>query len=275
MGKLYIVATPIGNLEDVTLRALRGLGEVSFIAAEDTRTVRVLLRRHNIRKKVISYNEHNMARRTAVVLDALSSGDVALVSEAGTPGVSDPGHELIRAAIDAGREVVPVPGASALLAALVASGMPMRQVRFLGFAPRRPAERRRLFTSLLSDPATIVVFESPHRIVSTLKVLQGVLGERHIAVCREMTKLHEEVFRGKPEDAVARVAEPRGEFTLVIEGATSVASAPDDEVLGRALLAYRDSGTSLKAAVAAVVKDTGAPRKRVYSLALGVYGEGG
>ena len=265
MGSLLVVSTPIGNLEDTTIRALRLLREVRLIAAEDTRTTRILLRKYGIHTRTLSYNEHNMRRRTPQLLAALEAGDVALVSEAGTPGLSDPGHELINAAIVAGFPVVPIPGPSALIAALVASGLPMRQFTFLGFLSRRPAERRRSLAHLAGEPQTLVVFESPHRLLALLSDLFFVFGDRRIAVCRELTKAFEEVFRGRISEAVEHFSDPRGEFTIVIEGATNPQPVSDESV-NRHLQEARDRGLSARDAVKAVTAATGRPRRDVYAL---------
>src|SRR3990172_1601472 len=219
MGTLSLVATPIGNLEDITLRALRVLREASLIAAEDTRTTRKLLSHYNIPARTLSYNEHSMKGRTPQILAALEKGDVAFASEAGTPGVSDPGFELARAAIEAGHNVVAGPGASALPTALSASGLPMREFTFLGFLPPRSSERRKLFESLKNDRRTLVAFESPRRLRKTLEDMLAALGDRHIAAARELTKVYEEVFRGALSEALAHFTEPRGEFTIVVAGA--------------------------------------------------------
>jgi 16S rRNA (cytidine1402-2'-O)-methyltransferase len=269
MGILYLVATPIGNLEDVTLRALRVLREVSLIAAEDTRTTRKLLAHHGIRQRVISYNEHNMRARTPQLLAALGQGDVAFASEAGTPGVSDPGFELTRAALQAGHEVVAVPGASALLTALVASGLPMREFLFVGFLPRRAGERRRLLESLAKERRTVVAFEAPHRLRKSLEDVRSVLGERHLALGRELTKVHEEVFRGTVSEALERFAEPRGEFTIVIEGASGAATGATEEALEaarRELARLRREGAKGREAVRRVATETGLPRREVYAM---------
>ena len=277
MGVLYLVATPIGNLEDVTLRALRLLAEVSVVAAEDTRTTRKLLTHHGIpgtgpagRARLISYNEHNMRARTPQLLAALDTSDVAFASEAGTPGVSDPGFELARAAIEAGHQVVAVPGASALLTALTASGLPMREFTFLGFLPRRSSERRKLFESLKDERRTLVAFESPHRVRASLEDLLAILGDRRIAACRELTKLHEEIFRGPVAEAIEHFAEPRGEFTLVVDGATVGAQGlaplcPEAHV--RAQLArLRSTGVKGREAARRVSAETGWPQRDVYRL---------
>lgn len=277
MPTLYVVATPIGNLEDVTHRALRVLREVSLIAAEDTRTTRKLLARHGIRAlptgrqaRLISYNEHNKAARTPRLLAALRDGDVALVSEGGTPVISDPGHDLVTAALEAGFTVTPIPGPSAVTAALAVSGLSTRQFTYLGFLPRRAGERRRLFASLRDDTRTIVAFESPHRLLRSLSDMHAEWGERRIAVCRELTKAFEEVFRGSVSEALEHFADrPRGEFTLVVEGSTGPA-APDFEEVRRDLRQRRADGEPAKRAVAAVARRYGLPHRQVYRLWLEV-----
>ena len=216
---LYVVATPIGNLEDITLRAMRILREVKLIAAEDTRTTRKLLARHEIRTPLMSFHEHNHVRQTPRILEALSEGDVALVSDAGVPTVSDPGAELVRKALELGIEVTPIPGASAVTAALSASGMPADRFTFVGFLPRRRRDRLRVLEGLASIETTLVVFEAPHRLRSTLEDILSAWGDRRMAVCRELTKKFEEVFAGPISEALERFGEPRGEFTLVVEGA--------------------------------------------------------
>jgi len=267
MGVLYLVATPIGNLEDITLRALRVLREALLIAAEDTRTARKLLSHYGIRGHVVSYNEHNMKARTPGLLSALAEGDVALVSEAGTPGVSDPGFELAQAAIGAGFNVVPVPGPSAVIAALGVSGLPMRQFTFLGFLPRRAGERGRLLESVRNEPRTLVAFESPRRLRAALEDALAVLGDRRMAACRELTKVHEEVFRGTLSEALAHFQEPRGEFTLVIEGAGegNRQAAPTGVTDVRERLArLRAAGAKGREAARLVSAETGWPQREVY-----------
>ena len=215
---LYIIATPIGNLEDITLRALRVLGEVQLIAAEDTRTARKLLNRYDIKTRLTSYFEHNKRTKMPVLLETLQEHDIALISEAGTPGISDPGFELIRAAINNNIQVVPLPGSSAVTAALMASGLPGDQFIYLGFLPRKKNEKRRLLASMAHEPRTLVSFESPYRVLDSLKAMLEELGERNVAVCRELTKLHEEIFRGTLSEAIDHFQKPRGEFTLVVQG---------------------------------------------------------
>ena len=273
MATLYVVATPIGNLEDVTLRALRVLGEVSLIAAEDTRITRRLLFRYNISTPLTSYHEHNTRARLPVLLKRLKEEDIALVCDAGTPGVNDPGQELVSAAACQGIEVVAIPGASALTAAVAVSGVPMDGFVYLGFLPRRSAERQRLFDSLASERRALVAFETPHRMLASLRDLLAHLGDRGIGVCRELTKIHEEVFRGTVSEAMTHFEQPRGEFTLVIEGVIEgarpreQAESPDVKVDPRALLEdFRRQGASARDAVALASEATGMGRRELYSM---------
>ena len=220
MPALYVIATPIGNLEDISFRALRLLREVKLIAAEDTRTTRRLLNAYDIKTPLTSYHEHSKRAKLDYLLGYLEEEDLALVSEAGMPGLSDPGYELIVAAIGRGVSVVPVPGASAVVTALVVSGLPTDQFLYLGFLPRRQGQRQRLLSSIVDEPRTIVAFETRHRIREALSDIEKILGDRRISVCRELTKVHEEIFRGRVSQAKEHFAEPRGEFSLVIEGKT-------------------------------------------------------
>jgi 16S rRNA (cytidine1402-2'-O)-methyltransferase len=221
VGTLYVVATPIGNLEDITLRALRILKAVPLVAAEDTRVTRTLFRAHDIHTPLASFHEFTSTSRRGRLIERLAEGDVALVSDAGTPGVSDPGFPLIRDALAAGHPVVPVPGASSVITALVASGLPTHAFCFLGFLPRTSAGRRKLFEQHAETDLTLIVFESPHRIQKALSDLVAALGpDRPIAIGRELTKHFEEVFRGTTAAAQAHFLQhpPRGEFTIVIGG---------------------------------------------------------
>lgn len=220
MPALYVIATPIGNLEDISLRALRLLQEVKIIAAEDTRTTRHLLNAYNIKTPVTSYHDHSKRAKLDYLLSQLEEDDVALVSEAGMPGLSDPGYELIGAAIDHGISVVPVPGASAVITALAVSGLPTEQFLYLGFLPRRHGQRQRLLASIVDETRTIVAFETRHRLKEALSDIEEVLGDRRLVVCRELTKIHEEVIRSRVSQAREYFTNPRGEFTLVIEGKT-------------------------------------------------------
>jgi 16S rRNA (cytidine1402-2'-O)-methyltransferase len=220
MGKLYLVATPIGNLEDVSGRALRVLQEVHMVACEDTRHTQILLRRHGIEAKhLTSYTEFNHRRKVSELVGQLDRGwDVALVSDAGTPALSDPGEALVAAAIAAGHDVVPVPGPAAAVAALVASGLPTREFTFLGFTPRKSGERRRRLAALIAERRTIVAYESPYRLADLLADLAEVDPQARVAVARELTKVHEEIARGTARELAARYASarPKGEITVVI-----------------------------------------------------------
>jgi 16S rRNA (cytidine1402-2'-O)-methyltransferase len=272
MGTLYLVATPIGNLEDITARALRLLREVSLIAAEDTRHTRQLLAHFDIHTPLTSYFEHNKLARREEILAALEVGPVALVSDAGMPGLSDPGYELVRAALEAGHRVVPVPGASALTAALVASGLPTDTFVYLGFLPRKGSDRQRLLATVARQPRTLVAFEAPHRLIEALSDLETVLGDRPIAVARELTKLHEEIFRGRVSEARAHFTQTGvlGEVTLVIGGAREEADAPWDETRVRAELGrLKAEGMSTKEAARFVAEMSGWRHRAVYKVALG------
>jgi len=264
MPTLYIVATPIGNLEDVSLRALRILSQVALIAAEDTRRTRRLLSAYGIKTRLTSYHEHNKEAKLPYLLGRLEREDVALVSEAGMPGISDPGYELVVAAAQRGISIVPIPGPSVLVTALAVSGLPTDQFVYLGFIPRKKGQRRRLLEQLAEEERTIVAFEAPHRIVATLKDILDVLDDRRIAVCRELTKLHEEVFRGVVSEAIERFSEPRGEFTLVIEGKPGKRQLSTD--LETELRALFEKGFSARDAVTQVAKATGVPKKELYKL---------
>jgi 16S rRNA (cytidine1402-2'-O)-methyltransferase len=270
VGTLFLVATPIGNLEDITLRALRILKEVRWVASEDTRHTGQLLRHYGIAARQVSFHEHNKRERLHRLLRALDEGDVALVSDAGTPALSDPGFELVTAALAAGHQVSPIPGASAPLAALIASGLPTDAFLYLGYLPRQASERRRVIASVSREPRTLVFFEVPHRLRAALADLVRELGGgRPAAVCRELTKLHEEIRRETLEslaDHFAREA-PRGEITLVVAGATEGARWGEAQVRA-ALRQRRASGESPTRASRGVAEESGWPRREVYRLAL-------
>lgn len=261
---LYIVATPIGNLEDVTLRALRVLKEVSLIAAEDTRKTRRLLTRYGISTPLTSYYEHNKLTKLSHILERLETRDVALVSEAGMPGISDPGYELVVAAISRGITVVPVPAASAVVTALAVSGLPTDRFAFLGFLPSRTSARRRFLQDVAKERGTLVLYEAPHRLVASLQDILATLGDRSIAACRELTKLHEEIFRGTVTQALAHFTSPRGEFTLVIEGSKSAAAIPPVASVEEELKEMRRSGKTAKQAIDTLTGRTGLSRKELY-----------
>ena len=270
VGTLYLVATPIGNLEDLTHRALRILCEVDLIAAEDTRHTRKLLEHYHIVTSLISYHEHNKRARLKRLLEALDRGDVALVSDSGTPGLSDPGYLLVRTALEAGHRVSPIPGPSAPIAALVASGLPTDSFIFLGYLPRRAVERRHLLDELVGERRTLLAFEVRHRLREALEDLETILGpERPAAVCRELTKVHEEIVRGSLSNLREHFAvnKPRGEFTLVIKGALTGVRWDESEV--RAALRDRmASGLNPSEAAREVADKAGWKRREVYRLTL-------
>lgn len=269
MGRLFVVATPIGNLEDVSPRALRVLGEVGLIAAEDTRTARVLLSHHGIRNRLLSYNEHNRGRRIPELLARLEETDVALVTDAGTPAISDPGVELVAAARAAGHEVVAVPGPSAPIAALSVAGLPTSNFRFVGFLQRGTSDLRRLLEEQSRRPETLVAFESPQRLLKTLETVSKLLPTRRLAVCRELTKLHEEVFVGTAAEALAHFGEPRGEIVLLIEGsrdATAAEGAADEDAVAKEMAEMRRLGLTRSQATALLGARHGLSRRRLYEM---------
>jgi len=270
-----VVAGPIGNLEDITLRALRVLKGVSLVAAEDTRTAQHLLRHYDIHAPVTSLFEHNEETKVGAILEALQGGDVALISEAGTPGLSDPGYRLIAATIAAGLPVVPIPGPSALTTALVVSGLPTDGFVFLGFLPRKPSARRALLGECQAERRTLVAYEAPHRLREALADIRETLGDRQIAVARELTKLFEQVIRGTVSEALAHFEQqpPRGEITLVIAGATEADSAAWAEEHVRASLAeLLAGGLSKSEAARQVAQRSHWPRQQVYRLAMDLAG---
>jgi 16S rRNA (cytidine1402-2'-O)-methyltransferase len=266
-GRLYVVATPIGNLEDVTLRALRVLREVRLIACEDTRRTHNLLKTHGIATRCVSCFEHNERERVPLVLERLRAGDdVALVSDAGTPAVSDPGYRLVRAAREAGLPVVPVPGPSAALAALSVSGLPSDRFRFVGFLPSKAEGRRRALRELGSVSETLVLYESPVRVVAALDDMLEAFGDREAFLCREATKLHEEYLRGRLSGLRAGLAERgvvKGEIVLVVSGAveTRPATTESPEAMFRRLMA---AGRPRREAVKEVARALGLPAREVY-----------
>ena len=268
MPTLYITSTPIGNLEDITLRALRTLRDVGLIAAEDTRVTRKLLSRYDIHTPLTSFNEHNQSAKLPELLSALSEMDVALVSDAGTPGVNDPGKSLVQAASDAGATITVIPGPSAVTSAVALSGIVDEAFLYLGFLPRKKGERASLLKSLSHEERPVVALESPRRLRQSLQDILHTLGDRRIAVCREMTKLHEEIFHGSVSDALAHFTQPRGEFTIVLQGAQkSDTDDADNEQFAASLLAeLKAQGAGARHAVAHVTAVTGLSRRQVYRM---------
>ncbi len=273
-GTLHVVATPIGNLEDITLRALRVLREVAVIAAEDTRRTARLLTHFGITTPTVSYHEHNQRRRIPELLRRLSAGDaVALVTDAGTPGISDPGTELVDACLEAGIPVDPVPGASALLAAAMASGFQLRPLLWLGFAPPKSRDLTTFIASVRDTSAAVCFLEAPHRIVATLAEMERLLGARPILIARELTKAHQELLRGSSGDVRERLRSVKGEFTIVVGPVPEVkpADSPgsDESVLEDLCRMAETAGFPTKRAlVADVARRHGRPSREVYALLL-------
>ena len=266
-GTLYVVATPIGNLADITLRALSALREVHLIAAEDTRITRKLLGHYGIDTSTTPYHQHSLGRKAQKLLELLKAGkDIALVSDAGTPGISDPGHEIIALAIANGIPIVAIPGPNAIITALVVSGLSTRRFTFDGFPPRRGAERRTFFTSLKNESRTMVFYESPNRVVSTLADMLSIWGDRRIAVVREATKLFEEVYRGTISGAIERFTsvKPKGEITIVVAGSTAPTEGISAEQIEAALRESLAAGASERDAVRKVSAMYPVPKKEIY-----------
>ncbi|HEX5708720.1 MAG TPA: 16S rRNA (cytidine(1402)-2'-O)-methyltransferase [Pyrinomonadaceae bacterium] len=271
-GRLYVVATPIGNLEDITRRALRVLGEVDLVACEDTRRTRGLLEHFQLKTALLSYHEHNERARAEELIARLKRGQtIALVSDAGTPAISDPGFTLVRACVEAGIEVVPVPGASALVAALAASGLPTDEFYFGGFLPARAQARRARLAALRDIPATLVFYEAPHRIAHLLADAREVLGERRAAVARELTKMHEEFARGTLSELVERFAgegAARGEFVLVVDREVIEAEGAGREVgaegIAERVAAFEAEGLDQRAALKRAARELGMSRDEAY-----------
>ncbi len=274
-GTLYVVGTPIGNLEDVTLRALRVLKEADLIAAEDTRRTRKLLSRYDIHTPMASYHEHNKRTQTPRLIEKLKQGArVALVSDAGMPGISDPGHDLIARALEEKIEVTAAPGPSSIISALVLSGMPTDRFSFIGFVPRKSGERKRCIEDILRNEATAILFESPNRLVTLLETVADLFPERKVAVARELTKKFEQVLRGTAAEVAGHFQEqkPRGECVIVIEGTSHLEEQPADtapsnagEVVKKLM---RDEGLSKKDAMRKAAKELGITRRELYRLLL-------
>lgn len=278
MPTLYLVGTPIGNLEDISERALDILRTVPLIAAEDTRTAKQLLAHFDIHTPVTSYYEHNRLTKMDRILDALATGDVAVISEAGMPGLSDPGYELVRAAIARNIRVSPVPGPTAVLTALVASGLPADRFYYLGFLPREPRARRKLLLAVKDEPMTLIAYEAPHRMRETLEDMERILGARQMCAARELTKVFEEFRRGPIAEVRKHfeAVEPRGEFTLVIQGRTTTGGGRpkdavwSDERVGREIRKLLKKGVPRTEAVKRVAREGKRERREVYELSLKV-----
>lgn len=268
-GALYIVSTPIGNLEDITLRALRILKEVDVIAAEDTRHSSKLLNYYSIKKPLISYWGEREKVRSEEIIKRLKSGQsVALISDAGTPGISDPGEVVIRKALDEGFDVIPIPGPSALITALSVSGLPLREFTFVGFLPSKNRQRRRILQELSFEKRTLVFYEAPHRVIETLKDMYDIFGNRNVAVFKEITKVHEEAFRGSIEKVISevKISKVAGEFVIVVEGRGKEGGSIEDAL--KEVLTLIKKGTSRKDAVRMVADTYGLSKRELYEESL-------
>jgi len=268
MGTLYLVATPIGNLEDMSPRAVRTLCEARLFAAEDTRHTRQLLTHFDIHTPMTSYFEHNKLAKLDAILTALAEGDVALVSDAGTPGINDPGYELVKAALEAGHTVSPVPGPSAPIAALAASGLPTDAFLYRGYLPRKSSERKEFLQKVADQPYTLVFLETPHRLVDALDDIRSVLGDRLMAAARELTKVHEQFVRGQVSEVREHFTqhEPRGEFVLVVAGQHEMAGERwTEEQLQAEIARELKGGGKAKEISARLSTWSGWNKKEIYS----------
>lgn len=272
-GKLYLVPTPIGNLKDITLRALETLENADIIAAEDTRQTLKLLNHFNIKKSLYSYHQHNEQGQSDNIITKLSEGlNIALVSDAGTPGISDPGSVIVAKCIDKGIDFEVLPGATAITTAVVYSGLDTTKFLFRGFLPRENKDRKVIVDEVINSKETLVFYEAPHRLLDTLNYLNNSLGNRKIAVCRELTKLHEEIVRGSIEDCINHFVDkrPRGEFVLVVEGKSEQAIKAEKEAewidltIKDHILKIIESGIDKKQAIKIVAKERGLPKNDVY-----------
>lgn len=277
MGTLYLVGTPIGNLEDMTMRAIRVLREATVIAAEDTRQTRKLLSHFDMHTPLVSYHEHNQRTAGPALVERLLAGDdVALVTDAGMPAISDPGEQLVRLAVEAGIRVVPVPGPTAFTTALVVSGLSTTQFVFEGFLPTKKRDRQAALSRLKAEQRTWILYEAPHRLMETLEDLQREMGERPMAAARELTKLYEEVLRGTPGELLLHFREhpPRGEFVLVVAGTPEETASPaagdnwDQAALAKAVMDLEAQGMERKAAMKEVASRSGLSKRDVYQAVL-------
>ena len=253
-------------MEDISMRALRVLREVKLIAAEDTRTTGRLLARYDIKTSLTSYYEHNKLTKLEEIIGRLSEGDMALVSDAGMPGISDPGYELVAAAVERGFNVVPIPGPSAIVAALAVSGLPTDRFCYLGFLPNRKTPRRKFLEQIVTEKSTLIFYEAPHRVIESLTDMREMFGDRRIAVCREMTKIHQEIFRGSISEALKHFTQPRGEFTIVVAGHAAQPEEISMDDIKAKINKMRRAGKSAKDSAAELTKETGLPRKELYRL---------
>lgn len=268
MGTLYLVGTPIGNLEDMSFRAVRILGEVGLVAAEDTRRTRTLLRHYDIDTPLTSYHEYSKTGQVDALLDRIGREDVALVTDAGMPSISDPGYRLVQQAIEAGYPIVPIPGPTAAITALISSGLPTDKFLFVGFLPQKQQARRSALQEIVQQPYTLIFYVSPHRLTAVLEDMVKVLGDRSICLARELTKLYEELWRGTMSEAIVHF-DPQakiGELTLVVSGFVSAETEWDEPMIRDALQAALNDGLSRRDAIAKVVGESGWRKREVYKV---------
>ena len=265
-GNLYLVATPIGNLEDITFRAIKILKEVDLIAAEDTRQTLKLLNHYEISKPLISYHRHNEEVKKDVIINKIKEGqDIAIVTDAGTPGISDPGEEVVKEAIANGINVIPIPGACAMINAIIASGLSTKEFSFYAFLPLNKKLRKEKLEEIREERKTIIIYEAPHRIIETLREIQSYLGNRNCVVAKEITKIHETFYRGKVSDVLAQIGTPKGEYIILIDG------NKEDKQNNLNLLSleehyeyYKSNGMDKKEIIKAIAKDRKVPKNEIY-----------
>ena len=265
-GKLYLVATPIGNLEDITLRAINILKEVALIAAEDTRQTLKLLNHLEISKPLISYHRHNEEIKKDVIIEKLKNGEnIAIVTDAGTPAISDPGEEVVKQAIDNDIQVIPIPGACALINALIASGLDTKEFSFYAFLPLNKKLRKNKFEEIKKDEKTVILYEAPHRLIDTLKDILKILGDRNIVVAKEITKIHEKFIRGKVSNIIENIDIPKGEYIILIEGEKIEEKKVFDNMsLEEHYKLYEDQGLEKKEIIKKIAKDKGVTKNEIY-----------
>lgn len=268
-GKLYIVATPIGNLEDITLRALNILKNIDLIAAEDTRQTLKLLNHYEISKPLISYHRHNEDVKSEILIEKLNEGqDIALVSDAGTPGICDPGEVVIKKAIEEGITVVPIPGACAMINALIASGISTSEFIFLGFLPLNKKNRKQKLEEIKNSNKTIILYEAPHKMKNTLEDLKDIIGDRRITLARELTKIHEEFIKGTIKEIQEKITSPKGEYVIIIDENNSIDDDAENELnklsLEEHFKYYKKMGLEKKDIIKKIAKDRNVPKNEIY-----------
>ena len=270
-GKLYIIATPIGNLEDITLRALRILKEVDIIAAEDTRQTLKLLNHYDISKHLISYHRHNEETKSNYLIEKLKEGqNIGLVSDAGTPGISDPGEEVIKKAIEEGIEVIPIPGACAMVNALICSGLNTKEFSFLGFLPLNKKSRKEKLEEIKNSTKTVIFYEAPHKMKTTLKDLKDYIGDRNVVLARELTKIHEEFIRRPIEELIEEVENLKGEMILIIEaGEVKEENAEADLTVEEQYAIYEKQGLSKNDIIKKIAKERKTNKNEIYQMFIG------